>query len=45
MVASLHESLVGSILIGLVGEVGHINLPEARTVLSDDVTHRKVHDV
>lgn len=43
--AGLHESLVGSILIGLVGEVGHINLFEAWTVLSNNVTHCKVHDV
>lgn len=41
----LHESLVGGVLIGLVGEVGHINHLEALAVASDDVTHRKVHDV
>lgn len=43
--AGLHESLVGTILIGLVGEVGHINLSEAGTVLNDNVTHSKVHHV
>lgn len=41
----LHESLVGGVLIGLVGEVGHINHFEALTVPSDDITNGKVHDV
>ena len=41
----LHESLVGGILIGLVGEVGHINHFEALTVPSNDITHGEVHNV
>lgn len=45
MLNGLHESLVGGILIGLVGEVGHVNHPEALTVTGDDVTYCKVHDV
>lgn len=41
----LHESLVSRILIGLVGEVGHINHSKALTVPSDDVTHGEGHGV
>lgn len=42
---SSHESLVGGVLVGLVGEVGHINHFKALTVFSDDVTDRKGHEV
>lgn len=42
---SSHESLVRSILIGLVGEVGHINHFEALAVFTDDITDCKCHDV
>lgn len=42
---SSHESLVGGVLIGLVGEVGHINHFEALTVFRDDIADCKGHDV
>lgn len=42
---SSHESLVRSILIGLVGEVGHINHFEALALFNDYITDRKGHDV
>lgn len=41
----LHESLVGCILIGLVGEVGHINHSKALTMASNYITHGEGHDV
>lgn len=42
---SSHESLVGGVLVGLVGEVGHVNHFEALTVFSDDVTDCEGHEV
>lgn len=38
---SSHESLVCSILIGLVGEVGHINHFEALALFDDDIADCK----
>lgn len=43
--SGLHESLISCILIGLVGEVGHIGFSEERTLPTNDVADGEVHDV